>query len=617
MTGKAKQSNKEVLSQQKTMNKYRYNEYYGLTQTFDNLYDQSRNDKTFRKLMPIITSENNLRLAFRTIKTNSGSGTAGTDGIKISNIKELKIDEFLSMVRKKFDEYVPDEVKRVYIPKPNGDKRPLGIPTIIDRIIQQAIRQVLEPICEAKFHNHSYGFRPNRSTSHAIARMNSLINVNGLHYAVDIDIKGFFDNVSHNKLIKQIYTLGVHDRKLLSIIKAMLKAPIAGEGIPSKGTPQGGVLSPLLSNIVLNELDWWVSNQWETFPTDYKYSAVQPRNKALKGTNLKEMYIVRYADDFKILCRNYKDAKKSFEAVKLWLKERLGLDISPEKSKIVNLKKNYSEYLGIEVKAIKRGKSRNGYIAKSNVKKKAKAKMIAELRSQVKEIQKHTVGQNVIRLNSMILGMQQYYKCATMVSKDFREIAFTVNRSMFTRFKRIAYYGKVKELPPIFDKFYRGRNFRTWVIYRIPIYPIFGINNKPPMCFSQKTCDYTKEGREKSSKALKTATVVEVIKYANSYDKNESVQFNDNRISRASMCQMKCEISNEKLNLDTIYCHRLIPLEDGGTDEYVNLRIIHKDIHKIIHLENVGSKERKLIENTVVLQRINKYREILKLKRIQ
>src|SRR5699024_8734745 len=119
--------------------------------------------------------------------------------------------------------------------------RPLGIPTIADRLIQQCFLQILEPICEAKFHERSNGFRPNRSAEHALAQCYAMIQKRGLHYVVDIDIKGFFDNVSHGKLLKQMWNMGIQDKRVLSIISAMLKAEVAGIGFPQKGTPQGSL----------------------------------------------------------------------------------------------------------------------------------------------------------------------------------------------------------------------------------------------------------------------------------------------------------------------------------------------------------------------------------------
>ena len=148
-----------------------------------------------------------------------------------------------------------------------GKPAPLEYPTIMDRLIQQCILQVLEPICEAKFFKRSNGFRPNHSAENAIAQAERMIQNVGCHYVIDIDIKSFFDNVNHGKLLKQMWTLGIRDKKLLSIISAMLKAEVAGIGFPEKGTPQGGIISPLLSNIVLNELDWWIVSQWEEMPT--------------------------------------------------------------------------------------------------------------------------------------------------------------------------------------------------------------------------------------------------------------------------------------------------------------------------------------------------------------
>ena len=193
----------------------------------------------------------------------------------------------------------------------------------------------MEPVCEAKFYKHSYGFRPLRSTKHAIARAYHLAQQANLHYVVDVDIKGFFDNINHGKLLKQLWALGIRDKSLIAVLSKLLKAEVEGIGIPEKGTPQGGIISPLLANVALNEFDHWISSQWEDMPTKTKYTGAMAQvnkvNKALKKSNLKEVYIVRYADDFKLFCRNHNHAKRIFEATKLWLKERLGLEISLEK----------------------------------------------------------------------------------------------------------------------------------------------------------------------------------------------------------------------------------------------------------------------------------------------
>jgi len=260
----------------KKKSKLRHAEYYDMQKTFDSLYADSKSGEVFGHLMDIISAPNNIKLAFRNIKGNDGSHTAGTDGRTIESLAVMSEDKFVKLIQKQFRRYEPKAVKRVEIPKPNGKMRPLGIPCIIDRIVQQCILQVMEPICEAKFYEHSYGFRPCRSAENAISYAYGLAQRNKLHYVVDVDVKGFFDNVDHRKLLKQIWTLGIRDTKLIQIIKAMLKAPIEmpdGENVlPSKGTPQGGILSPLLANIVLNELDWWIASQWDEMVRHMKHA---------------------------------------------------------------------------------------------------------------------------------------------------------------------------------------------------------------------------------------------------------------------------------------------------------------------------------------------------------
>ena len=148
---------------------------------------------------------------YRNIKTNTGSQTAGVDKRTIKDLEKLTTEKLVEMVRKRLYNYRPYGVKRVEIPKPDGNKRPLGIPCIIDRLIQQCILQVLEPICEAKFYERSNGFRPNRSAENAIAQVYKMIHQQDLHFIVSVDIKGFFDNVNHKKLMQQLWNIGIRD----------------------------------------------------------------------------------------------------------------------------------------------------------------------------------------------------------------------------------------------------------------------------------------------------------------------------------------------------------------------------------------------------------------------
>ena len=289
--------------------KLRHAEYYDFQGIQDKLYADSLKGKEFKNLVEIIARPENIRLAYRNLKGNHGSNTAGTDGRTIKDLERLSDERLLSLVQRKLEWYEPQSVRRVEIPKDNDSTkmRGLSIPTILDRLIQQCVLQVLEPICEAKFHDHSYGFRPNRCQEHAISRVYMNIQISHYHYVVDIDIAAFFDNVSHGKLLKQMWTMGIRDKKLISIILAMLKAEVAGIGFPEKGTAQGGVISPILSNIVLNELDWWIASQWEEIPTTKKYAtSTNPNGSENKGnkykmlrdyTDLKEVTCVRYADD--------------------------------------------------------------------------------------------------------------------------------------------------------------------------------------------------------------------------------------------------------------------------------------------------------------------------------
>ncbi|MDC3414484.1 group II intron reverse transcriptase/maturase [Terrihalobacillus insolitus] len=566
--------------------KLRHNEYYNLQECFDTLYAQSVNGEKFYGLIELMSSNENIRLAYRNIKRNTGSKTAGTDNLTIKDISHLSVEDVIVKVQDMFQLYEPQKVRRVLIPKSNGKTRPLGIPTVWDRIFQQCILQVLEPICEAKFHKHSYGFRPNRNTHHAKARFEFLINQSGLHHCIDVDVKGFFDNVNHSKLLKQIWSLGIRDRSLIAIISKLLKAEIHGEGVPTQGTPQGGILSPLLSNIVLNELDWWISNQWETFTTDFQYKTNGIKYQALKKSKLKECYIVRYADDFKVLCRTRSQAIRMNYAIKDFLMTRLHLETSEEKSKVINLKKNSSEFLGFSIKAVRKGKTRFGYVAKSNMSKKAKLNASNKIKEAIKAVQKHPSNQTVWNFNTIVMGIQNYYSAATKITINLNELNSYLRKTMYNRLKILRTDAEFHDMTKTLQKRYKGYKCKLYKIQNMVFVPIHAQKYKTNLCFPQDTCNYTTEGREKIHKGLK-AIKKDVLSYImKSFIPNRTIEYNDNRISKFIAQYGKCAISGVELGLNDWHCHHKNPYHLSKDDSFFNLVILHESVHRLVHMKD-------------------------------
>ena len=221
-----------------------------LKQLLDEMYQSAKAGRSFYGLTEMLTNEELIITAMHNIKSNHGSKTAGLDGKTIDDYLQMDTNALVTLLKSEIDNYNPRPVKRVYIPKNNiksaniKDMRPLGIPNMIDRIIQELVRMLLEPIAEAHFYNHSYGFRPYRSAEHALARMRDVARRSKTYWVVEGDIKGYFDNINHNKLIEIMWNMGIKDKRMLAIVKKMLKAGYVENGVyhkTDKGTPQGGL----------------------------------------------------------------------------------------------------------------------------------------------------------------------------------------------------------------------------------------------------------------------------------------------------------------------------------------------------------------------------------------
>jgi group II intron reverse transcriptase/maturase len=623
------ETNKKLLSEENL----RHAEYYGMQSVFDELYAKSKCDEVFEDLMKTILSRENILLAYRNIKTNTGSRTAGTDNLTIGDIGRLTPDEVVAKIRYAVQGsvhgYRPKPVRRKEIPKPYDPTktRPLGIPCIWDRLIQQCVKQVLEPICEAKFSENSYGFRPNRSVENAIAATYKHLQRSNLHYVVEFDIKGFFDNVNHSKLIRQIWAMGIHDKHLIYVLRKMLTAHVRlknGKQVtPDKGTPQGGIISPLLANIVLNELDHWVESQWQNNPITEKYSIkVNPNGSldkghgylAMKGTKLKQMFIVRYADDFRIFCKTKTAAERTKIAVIKWLKERLTLEVSQEKTRVINVKRHYSDFLGFKIKVHSKGKKQvvKSHIADKNLSH--KREKLVEQAKRIARPRKMCGEQGEIRLyNSMVAGMQNYYRIATGISIDCR----TLNRAVMTVFTNRLQSFRGNRLIKIGRKltdFERERYGKSDMLRFVagtdePIYPIGYVQCKNPMLKKRKICCYTEEGREELHNNLRVNTPLMLAVMRQSLY-GRSAEYADNRISLFTAQWGKCAITGREFKSVTeIHCHHITPRKNGGSDKFENLILVSETIHRLIHATQTQTIQKYLSELCLSKEQINKLNE--------
>lgn len=348
--------------------------------------------RRFHALFDKVYRKDVLYLAWHKVRANQGS--AGIDKRTIEDIEfyggvEKLIEEIQDELKQ--GKYNPPPVRRVYIPKKDGAKRPLGIPTVKDRIIQTATKIIIEPIFEADFKDCSYGFRPKRNQHQALEEIRKACNNNG-NYVLDADIKGYFDNLNHEKLL-MLVGQRVSDKRVLKLIKKWLKAGAMENGVKvasDTGSPQGGVISPLLANIYLDYLD----SKWD------KHFSHLGR-------------LIRYADDFVIVCKNHKNVSNSYKAVRM-IMERLGLELNQKKTTIINLWQGKAgfDFLGYHNRKVKL-KANDGrvyYALEQWICKDAMKRVKERVKETLKDATLYQDLEEVIkRLNRKIDGWRNYY----------------------------------------------------------------------------------------------------------------------------------------------------------------------------------------------------------------
>ena len=453
-----------------------------------------------------------------------------------------------------------------------------------------------------------------------------------MHYVIEFDIKGFFDNVNHSKLIKQMWSLGIQDKRLIFVIRRILKATIKmpdGSLIePHKGTPQGGIISPLLANIVLNELDFWVASQWEENPMAVsrgKYRIIGKTEvfdkshgyRLMKNTKLKEMHIIRYADDFRIFCRTKEEAVKTKEAIAKWIEERLKLEVSPEKTRIVNTRKRWSEFLGFKIRV--RSKNHKYVVQSAICDKKVEIetdKLVEQAKNIAKPRETKSCLSEIQLFNSMVLGIQNYYQIATCISIDCRNIHRRIMTVLTNRLntekgcmlKRDG--GTVTEAEK--ERFGNSKMIRYVSGIDQMIYPIAYIKNKIPMAKKSAVCSYTSDGRKLIHTELKiNRSILKGLR--EQLPKSHSTEYYDCRISLFSAQKGKCAVSGDEfVNVEDIATWLKMPKELGGYERYKNMTLIHKKYQSLLGEQPISELKaltKQLKTTKKMMIKINSLRE--------
>jgi len=589
-------------------------------------YDE-RQKSNFTGILEIIASEPNIVSAIHKIKGNKGSRTAGVDGKIINDCLNMKYDELLEYIRKKLYDYHPDKVRRVWIPKPGkAELRPLGIPTISDRIVQECVRNVIEPIAEGQFFEHSYGFRPMRSAHMAVTRIKKLNFISKCYWVVEGDIKGFFDNIDHNVMIESLWALGIRDKRVLCIIKQMLKAGVMGECSTSDlGTPQGGIISPLLANIYLNRFDNFITSDFERKKLRKQYTSHSGEITSMRNhSNLKTAYYVRYADDWVILTDNKEDAEKLKYKAKRYLKDTLKLELSEEKTLITNVKSKPIKFLGVEIRLVNKNGMWVNQVSPEKQRFKRKMESLSRELFMLRKTatwDKDRLIQNITRVNAIIVGLLNYYDMCDQISVVMRKYAWLLKYTAYKSLKRFGgqwikankvsnliglHSGHSAHIPAVkYKGMYIGVtdvNFAKWV-ERFPK--------------NQNENPYTPEGRELYNQRMRKRGLKVRVDEVNSSEHALYIRTNKkpiynfeyfmNRPYAYNRDKGKCRVCNGYVEPYESYFHHIDPkLPIESVNKVKNLITTHDYCHKLIHSEEMPED---LSEET--LKKLAKYRKKL------
>ena len=547
--------------------------------------------KRIRHIFDLLTKRSfavKILAVYRITKRNTGKNTAGVDGVALPKGDTREANKIAMRLLNAIDiKAKPDAIRRVFIPKGNGKKRPLGIPTLRDRINQEILRIAIEPIVEYHSHDHSFGFRPKRRCQDAIALLyNKLGSRYKPRYIVEGDIKGCFDNISHTHIVEKLKAWQVPSQAT-SLINSMLKSGIFYKGDvydSETGTPQGGVISPLLANVALTTLDAFIE-------THYSWNS--------NGNRVNP--IVRYADDFVIICKSKTIAVEIKEAVKRFLHTHIGLTLSEEKTKITHIYKGFN-FLGFTIRKYKRYKNKpcvtpSDYILLITPEKEKIQSILRECIGVMNRQKTATQNSLIHLLNPKVIGWANYYRY--VVSS---QVFGSIDRLLWQKTLHWAKWRHPqKSIAWIIQKYY-SRQYKRRIL-QFTDKEAKSTLGKMSSVFSKKRFVKVKNGMR-----------VYNANHAEYWNKREYLNTQKRLYAKGvrtlfekqnGLCPYcKSQIIEENVVNSEAHVHHMLPRTFGGTERYSNLRLLHNDCHVDLH-KRLSREEMAEIVKTQRLDYIN------------
>ena len=518
---------------------------------------------------------------WRITQHNQGKYTAGIDGIAIprNHSREQQNQMRLRLLDKIDFDKKPDPIRRVFIPKPNGGKRPLGIPTLHDRIIQDILRIAIEPIVEYHFSDNSFGFRPKRSCQDAMSMLQKfLAKSDRKKYVIEGDIKGCFDNINHNHILNTLEDWLI-PKWTIQIIGRMLKSGIFhnGEIYDSEtGTPQGGVISPLLANVALTTLD------------DFCFLKYGRHNNTKKGT-YKTSPIIRYADDFIIVCKSEIVAKEIKSEIANHLSNKAGLTLSEEKTKITHITKGFN-FLGFNFRKYKEYNSDKTKL----LIKPQKEKVIALLKSCKETLDSNKTAKQISvisLLNQKIRGWGMYFRHVS--SKDtFSKIDYHLWWKSYRWSKR---RHSNKSNSWIIKRYYHGTGRSVYFTDKETNNSLFPLSSIKINNFVK-----IKSGIRVYDNKPETIEYWNMREYKNAYNQIYTVKMRRLYERQKGKCPYcKEQLTQQQINNTELHIHHVKPVSLGGDNGYSNLRLIHSECHRELHAKFSRNEMNTLAEEGI------------------